>query len=255
MTNLKYIGEEEGLKLLLNILETRGNKGINFIRSPKWASIHCVGTAAKGRDLALRAGLNGDLQYAVGIFHDAGKLFEPDPFHEVVGAWYALDKGEEFGLVQGGTEPERKKALREIASYIISDGPVYEEWTNQIYVGTPNRFNEGHDGEAGISRVADRVEELRITLSNGSRLSLEKLLLPVTMEQKIALVADMADVDLQKGFVGGMKARFKDILQRYEDPNHADYNPVDAKSARMVMSRYYQVLEEVADATKLEVNE
>jgi hypothetical protein len=253
MTELKYIEEEEGLKLLLNLLETQSAKGVNFIRSPKWASVHCVGTAKKGRDLALRAGLDGDLQYAVGIFHDAGKLFEPDPFHEIVGAWYALSRGEEFGLVTGGNDSERRTALKQIASCIIADGPVYEEWTNNLYAGTPNRFSEGHDGEFGIVRVENRLEELKTALSDGNSLSLERLLLPIKMEQKIALVADMADVDDEKGVVGGMKARFNDILQRYEDPNHADYSPIGAKSARMVMSRYYQVLEEVADAARLRV--
>jgi len=52
-----------------------------------------------------------------------------------------------------------------------------------------------------------------------------------------------------------MKTRFKDILQRYEDPNHKDYNPVGAQSARMVMPRYYQIFEEVAEETKLRVVE
>ena len=253
MAELKYINEEEGLKLLLNLLETQSAKGINFIRSSKWASVHCVGTATKGRDMALRAGLNGNLQYAVGIFHDAGKLFEPDPFHEVVGAWYALNRGEEFGLVAGGSDLERRTALKQIASCIIADGPVYEEWTNNLYAGTPNRLSEGHDGESGIVRVENRLEELKTNLSDGNPLSLERLLFPVTIEQKIALVADMADVDTQRGAVGGMKARFKDILERYENPEHPDYSPIGAKSARMVMARYYQILEEVADAVGLKV--
>ena len=256
MAQLTYINEEKGLNLLLGLIEKQKGKGVNFIRSQKWASVHCVGTAKKGRDLAVRAGLNGGLQYAVGIFHDAGKLFEPDPFHEVVGAWYALTRGQEFGLVKGGKSAERVNALKRIAFCIIADGPVYEEWINNLYSASENSIGRGFDGRDGINRIETRLGDLRILLSpDKNPLSLERLLLPITMEQKVALVADMADVDIEKRTVGGMKTRFDDILQRYEDSSHADYNPVGAKSARMVMSRYYQVLEEVADATKLSVIE
>ena len=256
MIGLEYIDEDEGLKLLLKLIESQSAKGVNFIRGPKWASIHCVGTAKKGRDLAMRAKLNENIQYAIGIFHDAGKLFEPDPFHEVIGAWYAITHGEEFGLVRGSSAGGRKSELMHIASCIIADGPVYEEWTNNLYAGSKSRYDEGFDGKEGIERIRERLEKLRILLSpDGTPLSLEKLLLPSKMQQKISLVADMADVNIEEGTIGGMKTRFKDILQRYEDPNHKDYNPVGAQSARMVMPRYYQIFEEVAEETKLRVVE
>lgn len=269
MTGLTYIDTTGGRDFLIRLTEKV--KPLGFVRGDGMWYIdnHLLLVAENGRELAQRiiernlqtvkeSELSPEEQYATGLVHDIGNIFEETVFHEVTGAHRVLTQGEEWGLVSGGTPEERKVVLERIAMNIVADGPVFEEWTQEMYAGDKTRTHVV-DGELAYERVAGRLYQLRRILSpeEGRFLSMTELLIPKTLAQKVAQTADMSwlpgkDKEGINSF-GHMKERFDDIIKRYSDQDHKDYNPIGAMSAKAVYDRYLAVEREVGALAGLEV--
>jgi hypothetical protein len=235
MSGIEYLTENRARDLLLSEIDTHKDK--RFVLGAEGFTKHHIDVGntafyAANKILekhpSLAAMINPELLRAEGYVHDFGKIFETDPLHEVPTACEILLNGDgNLGLVRGGSIGERKTLLRIMASCAMADSPLYEE------LGGAD-FPEACLYEDHIDRVRDRVEYLRKELSTtGKPLSMEELTLPLSLNQQIALFADLTLVD---GKIGRMQERLDEITVRYNTKGQY-HNPTGAELAQTVKKR------------------
>lgn len=215
MSNIKYIGEEAFLGAIEAEAKKTSREGKVFILNPAGFSRHLIGVgnnaeaitqAILKRHPTLRSFLSPDIARVAGFMHDFAKFSVGDPYHEIDGAYAILTMGEELGLVEGGSEEERRRVLRRMAACLPSDGVVYEQLGDNppqtaIYPGffTPE--------------MARRLEVVRRGLSaDGRVLTIEELAAPAGLEQKVVMYADFKNLE---GAQVSLRDRLKEIEGRY----------------------------------------
>jgi len=233
---LYYIEEENAAKLIREELEPNNRRG--FIINPDGFLEHCMATGriafeAANRILtkhpSLRRIINPDLLRVEGYVHDLSKIYEGDRYHEIGTAYLIFTEGDgRLGLLSGGSKAERKKVLTEMSHIVLTDAALYEE------LGRDD-FPRGALYKDCIDRFLDRIAFFRRRLGkNNDLLSIEELSLPFSLNQFIALYADLTNVNGERVCV---KERTEELIQRYSDPKCRHYNPILAKLDKEILPR------------------
>lgn len=271
---MQLVTPEEALNLIPSLVKSKGgvryiqhfgndpdNFGAGFVR------FHFIPVAKRAEYLARKMGLDPKLVAAAGAVHDWGKIWQPEPGHEVTGAFYVLLRGEELGIVKGGTKAERGEALRVIACMLARHGPPYYE----VIPGNMHLHSEAivqngiiiNDGKYAFARLEPQVEFLRRKLfKDGKVHSLEETLLVQTDEDRALVLGDLVpEIDMERGILIGMYDRFykldepRGIIPRYTDPQNPAYSPIGARVAEIVAPIFMGIQRDVADRFELSVQD
>jgi hypothetical protein len=237
---LKYIEEESAAQLLEEELES--NNGRGFIINPDGFLEHCIVTGRIAFEVAnrilkkhpsLRARINPDLLRVEGYVHDISKIYEGDRYHEIGTAYLTFTEGDgRLNLLGGGSKAERKKALTEMSHIVLTDAALYEELGREEF---PKRALY----KDCIGKFLDRIAFLRKRLGkNNVLLSIEELSLPFSLNQFIALYADLTNVNGERVCV---KERTEELIRRYNDAESEYYNPILAKLDKEILPRRLMV--------------
>lgn len=223
---LKYISEEKAIKLIkkmCSLEKSRIKKYDSFLQ-------HLIDTGNIAFKLANKIiekypnlGINPEIVKVAGYMHDFSKIFEQPRYHEIGTAYIILTKGEEYGLVFGGTKEERKEALKEVARTILTDFSLYEELGGEKF---PDVFYK-----EDFKKFSERWDYLRKELGDGKKLSIEELTLPNNLNQKILSYADLTNRD---GKIVSTEWRFKDILRRYKTQDSKMYKVTTIAKMRVL---------------------
>ncbi|MBC8500884.1 MAG: hypothetical protein ISS25_02420 [Nanoarchaeota archaeon] len=236
MREIKLIAESDAKALIES--EVKNNRDKGYIIEGEGFSQHLIDSGRIGWDISkeiikkhpsLKEQIDPEIIRVEGYVHDFSKIYEGSKFHEIGTAYLVLTAGDtELGLVSEGTKSERKETLKKIASLILSDHGLFEE------LGGLN-FPEQTLYPDMIDSFKERIEYLRTELSDTNiPLSINELALPLTLNQQIALYADLTNVN---GKRVSIEERLLDIQKRYSDPKRGYNNPTFANVANMIMPR------------------
>jgi len=237
---LNYIEEESASELLKE--ELASNKRRGFIINPDGFLEHCLFTGRIAFEVAnrilkkhpsLKASINPDLLRVEGYVHDLSKIYEGNRYHEIGTAYLIFTEGDgRLDLLSGSSKAERKKALTEISHIVLTDAALYEE------LGRDD-FPKCALYKDCIGRFLDRIGFLRAELGKSNDLlSIEELALPFSLNQFIALYADLTNVNGERVCV---KERTEELIRRYSDPKSRHYNPVLAELDKEILPRRLMV--------------
>ncbi len=232
MANLTYI-TEEGMREVIQTEAARAKaEGKSYIENSTGFGNHLTGTKKKARDigetvLSKNPGLGYCLDLnvveAAGGVHDIGKFQCTDAYHEIEGAYMVMTRGEEWGLVRGGTQAERRQALIRIASCLPGDAALVEE------------LGDDFPRTAAYPEFATEqiVREYEFLLKE---LGLSKTAFPqpFTLEAKIACFADFTDAT---GDTTAVRERIQGLYDTYPQRAQEARQQGDSKKANMILHR------------------
>jgi len=235
MSSLCYISEDMARGWLE--AEVESNKERGFIIEPGVFAQHHIDTGRIAYGVAttilqkhpsLGSHIDPDIVRVEGYLHDSSKIYEGNPYHEIGTAYLILTRGEEIGLVRGGSKSGRQRALRIMASLPPSDHSLYE----QLGEG---KYPDGVLYPDHIGKFKERIESLRGKLSKTDEpLTIEEVTLPLTLMQQIALYADLTNL---QGDMVDVGPRLDEIIRRYIDPNGQYYDPIFVYATERLRSR------------------
>ena len=234
MGNLVYITENDALQVIKDEMASPRNKGL---KGTEGFAEHLIDTGRIAYDIALqilskhsslKPFINPDALRVEGYMQDFGKIHSGPKYHEIATADVILSRGKEMGLVAGGTQSERTRALKEIALIVPPDYALFEALGGNDFPNNP-AYPEV------IGDFIERVSRLRRDLSDrGEPLTMEEFGLPFSLNQQIGLYADLTNVNGQRVSVGG---RVAEIEQRYSQVGGKFYDPTYAELTRKIRPR------------------
>lgn len=162
--------------------------GRDYIRDTAGFIAHLTGVAAHARAVAerLRVTLPADeapdpvVAFVAGAWHDAGKAWSGDDYHEIASAREVLQSGQQWGLVRG---PERhvRPILRRAAATILPHFALYEQWSPAYMPSSGSRVG-----------FVPQYERLMQTLCPAALCDQRRrLLLPATIDALVLIYSDM----------------------------------------------------------------
>jgi len=224
MANIIYMNEQNVRDLIESEVQTNLDRG--YIKSSEGFARHLVDTGNIAYEVALgiqannprlSGQINPEILRLAGWMHDFSKVSEGNEYHDVGTPYLILTEGDgRLELVKGGSQAERKGILKKMASLIPPDFALYEELGGADFpkrVAYPER----------IAEFKERIDFLRRKLSKDENvLTMEEFALPLTLNQQIALYADMVNVNGERV---NARDRLEEIKVRYGDSQGAYYNP------------------------------
>src|SRR3989344_5104919 len=142
----------------------------------------------------------------MGYGTEKAKLPYGEMYHDFTGAHAILSNGLEWELVIGGTEGERREALRRIAICLPGDWDMEETGGENFPEGA--LYGTTPEFEA-------MIDELKIRLSpNKEKLTMLELSIPTTLERQIGVYGDLIDTNERN--IGGALARIREVCERYD---------------------------------------
>ncbi|MFH1770105.1 MAG: hypothetical protein ABH828_00960 [archaeon] len=249
MTKINFMTEEAAKDLIVS--EIKSNKEKGYIHGAETFTNHLIDTGRIGYNItnvilekhpSLKDQINPDIIRVQGYVHDLTKIHEGTKYHEVGTAHLILTQGDtNLGLINGGTKAERRKVLREMASIIPPDLVLYEELGGNEYPDKVVYHNI-------IDNFEDRIEILRRDLSTtGKPLTMEEFALPLSLNQQIALYADLTNVN---GEQVPIVERLNDLQARYRDENIPYNNPLFADIIEIAKPRLLVVANTIENLMK-----
>lgn len=246
---IHYITEEAVRELVES--EVAANKDKGYVRSPEGFVNHHMQTGRIGYQVAnqiidkhpsLAPLINPELIRTEGYVHDFTKIYEGDRLHEIGTAYLVLTEGDKrLQLVTGGTSEERTALLREMAAMFPVDYASFEE------LGGYQGLKHCAYPEL-IDQFRERLDFLRKELSDTDEpLSMERFALPYSLNQKIALFADLTNLD---GKSVSASERMDDAVKRYGNPDSGFYDPIITKLTPVVRPRLLTVTNSIEELLK-----
>jgi hypothetical protein len=240
VTTVKFISEKRAREIIE--AEVKSNRDRGHIVNPSGFSEHCIRTGRIAHEVALKIlkrhpslsnKIHPDILRVEGYMHDLSKIYEGDKYHEVGTAHLILTQGAtNLGLVCEGSQFEKREILTAMAHIVLPDAALYEELGKDW-------FPENALYKDRIDAFVDRVHFLRAELSKTDEpLRMEEFALPFTLNQFIALYADLTHVDGRKVSV---EEKTELLIERYNDPQGGYYNPILARLDKEILPRRLMV--------------
>lgn len=218
---VERIPEDELSALIDRHTRLAARAGRVHVRNPAAFGAHLVEVARRAESVAsrLRDVLPSNLApdpiaaFVAGAWHDGGKIWSGDDYHEIASALEVLDRGREWRLVRDpGTEAEA--VLRRAARAIVPAFAIYEQWRPE-YVAVADR--------TPFERAYRRLGDILYPTLHGADLE-RGLLLPYTVDALVMMYSDMGDLghigERATTFDAAFDLRWRDIERRVpiEDP-------------------------------------
>ena len=249
MRKINFISEEGAKDLILS--ETKANLDKGFIYDSEGFAKHCLDTARIGYKVAqkiikkhptLQTLINPELIRVQGYMHDFSKIYEGQKYHEIGTTSLVLQEGDtNLKLINGGSKSERKLLLQEMASLIPPDYALFEELGG-------NNFPDGALYKDLIEKFLPRIEHLRENLSPSKKiLSMEEFAIPKSLNQQIALYADLTNINGRRVSV---QKRMTELQKRYRDAEKPFYNPIYAEVTDIIRPRIIVIANTIENLMK-----
>jgi HD domain len=187
--------------------------GHEYIRNPTAFEEHLVTVACASRVVAegVSQRLGADLRpdpvvcFVAGAWHDAGKIYGGDDYHELMGALELLTCGSRLGLAHG---PDADAVLRAAARAILPHFALREQLQDHYAPTTGHREHV----PALLSALEQKLGAISI-----------RDLLPTTMEARVLIYCDIAEehaLNSEEGVWARFERRWRQLAEsaRRHDP-------------------------------------
>jgi hypothetical protein len=200
---VEHISKEDLAALITRQMSLAADRGLSHVREPEAFRAHLVDVAFRAEHTAMQlvdtlpgtAAPDPCALFIAGAWHDGGKIWSGDDFHEIASALDLLEHGRTWGLVRGPRDAA-EALLRRAARAILAGFAVYEQWQptyrptyrpRTVVMGTYQRLGAAlYPGRRG-----QELERL--------------LLLPQSIDPMILMHSD---------FEGDFERRWQDIERR-----------------------------------------
>lgn len=134
-SGVEHISAEDLPALITRQIAAAAERGASHVRNPPAFEAHLLDVARRAEATAtqLLAIVPADeapdpcALFVAGAWHDGGKIWAGDDFHEITSAVDLLAHGHEWGLVRGPADAV-DAVLRRAAGAMLAEFAVYEQW-------------------------------------------------------------------------------------------------------------------------------
>jgi hypothetical protein len=183
---LARITTEDLAALIQRRIAAATGAGHRHVRDPTAFAAHLIAVAHRAQCVAVElarrlpseAAPDPVASFVAGAWHDAGKIFNGNDYHEITSALELLEHGVEWGLV-AGSPSETKAALRRAALAVLPHFALFEQLQDN-YV--PTSAPRGH-----MPALLSRLENALHASPRDTT-----VLLPNTMDAVVLIYSDMA---------------------------------------------------------------
>jgi hypothetical protein len=148
--------------------------------------------------------------FVAGVWHDGGKIWNGDDYHEITGALEVLERGVEWQLARGPRE-NVADVLKRAACAIVPHFAILEQWRDDYRPASSSR-----------DRIAPLMDRLRTTLAQAR--PDDRWLLPLSVDSLILAYSDLVDTEClpsrDEEFDTAFRQRWGDVERsaRVDDP-------------------------------------
>ena len=192
--------------------------GCRHIRRPAAFQAHLIDVAVRAERVAaaLQQRLPPDeapdpaAAFIAGAWHDGGKIWNGDDYHEITSAAEVIENGAGWALVPSGSADARKAIFRRAAAAIIPHFAIYEQW-QPSYVPTA-----GCRPVAAYRRLVEALGPAPVGFDP---------FLPFTVDALVVMYSDMGPFDdadhAARDFEGAFERRWQDVTRSSEIEDRA----------------------------------
>jgi hypothetical protein len=228
---LERISERDLASLVEREILRAATAGCRQIRKPAAFQAHLVDVARRAERVAValqrklppEEAPDPTAAFIAGAWHDGGKIWNGDDYHEIAGAVEVLSNGSRWGLVRGSASDARA-VLRRAAAAIIPHFAIYEQW-QACYVPTAGVRPEATYGRL-VEEIGGPADGFNVGCERG-RLNF----LPSTIDALVVMYSDMGPFEATDqaahNFEGAFERRWLDLTRftETEDPSLARILP------------------------------